>query len=210
MSPSVHECCIRWGCRKVYEVRSNSTVSSGINFRRLLYFISLYIAMYRGVAWLIITGSGLDDWIYWHFYYNYNQLWQLTVNGCLRLAPFLTGLRVSSLPLWRMNWTNTFITSGRTDLSHRLTVPLLFCFSMFIRWHGNMLTEPLPSNGLFRGYSLLRERMLGEPFSSNGLPLWLRYSGCQASCYNMKKYVCVCSSYIFIPLHLFRPNLAWW
>jgi hypothetical protein len=23
------------------------------------------------VPWLIITGSGLDDWIYWHFYYNY-------------------------------------------------------------------------------------------------------------------------------------------
>jgi hypothetical protein len=22
----------------------------------------------------IIAGSGLDDWIYWHFDYNYNQL----------------------------------------------------------------------------------------------------------------------------------------
>jgi hypothetical protein len=28
------------------------------------------------------TGSGLDDWIYWQFDYNYNQLYQLTVNGC--------------------------------------------------------------------------------------------------------------------------------
>jgi hypothetical protein len=27
-----------------------------------------------GVSWLIITGSGLDDWIYWHLYCNYNQL----------------------------------------------------------------------------------------------------------------------------------------
>jgi hypothetical protein len=26
------------------------------------------------VSWLIITGSGLDDWIYWHFYYNYSSL----------------------------------------------------------------------------------------------------------------------------------------
>jgi hypothetical protein len=30
--------------------------------------------------------------------YNYNQSWQLTINDCLRLAPFLAGLRVSSLP----------------------------------------------------------------------------------------------------------------
>jgi hypothetical protein len=28
---------------------------------------------------------------------NYNRLWQLTINDCLRLAPFLTELRVSSL-----------------------------------------------------------------------------------------------------------------
>jgi hypothetical protein len=25
-----------------------------------------------GVPWLIITGSGLDDWIYWHLYSNYS------------------------------------------------------------------------------------------------------------------------------------------
>jgi hypothetical protein len=34
---------------------------------------------------------------------NYNHLIQLTVNDCLRLAPFLTGLRVSSLLLW-LTW----------------------------------------------------------------------------------------------------------
>jgi hypothetical protein len=30
-------------------------------------------------------GSGLDDWIYWHFYYNYSSLQsqQLTINHCL-------------------------------------------------------------------------------------------------------------------------------
>jgi hypothetical protein len=43
----------------------------------------------EGFVWLIITGSGLDHWIYWHFDYNYSQLWELTINGCLRLAPFL-------------------------------------------------------------------------------------------------------------------------
>jgi hypothetical protein len=36
---------------------------------------------------------------------------------------------------------------------------------------------------------LLRERVLGEPLTSNGLPLWLHYSGFQASCYNKNKFV---------------------
>jgi hypothetical protein len=27
-----------------------------------------------GVPWRIITGSGLDDWIYWHSYYNHSKL----------------------------------------------------------------------------------------------------------------------------------------
>jgi hypothetical protein len=31
---------------------------------------------------------------------NYNQLQQLTIDDCLRLSPFLTGLRVYSLLLW--------------------------------------------------------------------------------------------------------------
>jgi hypothetical protein len=50
--------------------------------------------------------------------------------------------------------------------------------------HGNVLTEPLASNGLPL-CSLLRERVFGEPLASSGLPLWLRCSGFQASCHNM-------------------------
>jgi hypothetical protein len=56
------------------------------------------IVMYEGFSWLILTGSGLDDLIYWHFDYNCNQLRQLTISDCLRLTPVFTGLRVSSLP----------------------------------------------------------------------------------------------------------------
>jgi hypothetical protein len=44
----------------------------------------------------------------------------------------------------------------------------------------NLLTEPLPSNGLFRVYLLQRKRAFGEPLASNGLPLWLHYSDFQA------------------------------
>jgi hypothetical protein len=35
--------------------------------------------------------------------------------------------------------------------------------------------------------SLLQERVFGEPLSSNGLPLWLYYSGFQESCHNIIK-----------------------
>jgi hypothetical protein len=40
--------------------------------------------------------------------------------------------------------------------------------------------EPLPNNGLFRTYSLQRERALVESLAINGLPLWLHSSGFQA------------------------------
>jgi hypothetical protein len=65
-----------------------------------------------------ITGSGLDDWIYWHFYHNYNQLQQLTINGCLRLAPFLTGLRVPSLPLRRITNEESLATEPMNFLTN--------------------------------------------------------------------------------------------
>jgi hypothetical protein len=53
-------------------------------------------------------------WIRWldllALLYNYNQLWQLTINDSLRLAPFLTGLRMSSLPLGRMPNEESLLT----------------------------------------------------------------------------------------------------
>jgi hypothetical protein len=92
--------------------------------------------------------------------HNYNQLWQLTINDSLRFAPFLPGLRVSSLLLRRMtndkslltHWTPIWTTSvWRITLTNDLrlfynfqaarnrspspAVPLLFCV---IRCHGNL------------------------------------------------------------------------
>jgi hypothetical protein len=37
----------------------------------------------------------------------------------------------------------------------------------------------------FRLCSLLPERAFGVPLASNGHPLWLHYSGFQASCHNI-------------------------
>jgi hypothetical protein len=50
----------------------------------------------------------------------------------------------------------------------------------------NVLTEPLPRNGLFHVYSLQWERVFGESLASKSLPLWFQYSGFQASCYSTK------------------------
>jgi hypothetical protein len=58
--------------------------------------LSLFIFKYFYVS----RGSGMDDWVYWHFfYYNCYQLKQVKISDSLSLASFLTGLRVSSLPL---------------------------------------------------------------------------------------------------------------
>jgi hypothetical protein len=36
------------------------------------YEIRVKYCYVSGVPWVIIMGSGMDDWIYWHFYYNNN------------------------------------------------------------------------------------------------------------------------------------------
>jgi hypothetical protein len=46
----------------------------------------VYIFTYSGLAWLIIMGSGLYVWIYWHFFtitINYNSSQSMTVYGSL-------------------------------------------------------------------------------------------------------------------------------
>jgi hypothetical protein len=63
----------------------------------------------KSYPWLIITGFGLDDWIYRDFYYNYNQLKQLIINECLRSAPFLTGIRAS---FFQCDWLGSDLRIG--------------------------------------------------------------------------------------------------
>jgi hypothetical protein len=66
-----------------------------------LRIIIVIIVTYEGLAWLIITGSGLDDWIYWHFDYSYNQLQSiLAAHNWLLSKTFSIPywLRVPSLP----------------------------------------------------------------------------------------------------------------
>jgi hypothetical protein len=90
-----------------------SSVTPGRYWNRALEinndcFIFTYFKMYChvwGVAWLTIMGSGLDDWIYWNFYYNYNQLLS----------------RTRSIPYW----TTSVISSTVTSDERRITAHTL-------------------------------------------------------------------------------------
>jgi hypothetical protein len=67
------------------------------------------------------------------------------------------------LRMTAMEFTNelSFTTSGEPTMSQCLTVPLLFC------------------------HFTAAETCVSEPMDSNGLPLWLHYSGFQASCHSI-------------------------
>jgi hypothetical protein len=63
-----------------------------------------------GFAWLVTVGSGLDDWIYWHFFTITISYGQLIINDCLQLTPFLTEPRASSRSLWQMMSDESLLT----------------------------------------------------------------------------------------------------
>jgi hypothetical protein len=93
----------------MYFMRNNMTFFAGIliferkqkissnHYEKQVRLLAGLIYWYEwGICVANITGSGLNLWA---LLYNYNQLQQLTINDCQGLIPFLTGLRVSSLPL---------------------------------------------------------------------------------------------------------------
>jgi hypothetical protein len=59
-----------------------------------------------GGPWLIITGFGLDDWMYWHFYCNYSYL-QSIITAQNRWLP-----KTRSTP----SWTTSVFSSTVNDL----------------------------------------------------------------------------------------------
>jgi hypothetical protein len=132
-------------------------------------------------------GSGLDDYIYWHFFQlqsimtAHNQ-WLSTT----RSIPYWTTSVFSSIVTnseRRISWTE--LTSRRTEYkSPCLTVPLLFPvssvatkrvsipwqrleFSKRVRCRENMFTELLLSSRLFR--LAITETCVSGPLANNGL-----------------------------------------
>jgi hypothetical protein len=149
---------------------------------RLIVFKQAYCHV-SGVPWLIIAGSGLDNWIYWRLLLQslLITITTLIINNCLRLAPFLTKPRVSSLLLWlgsRSLLLRLTYESLRTkDNEEWITCPPLnsrrtaylqqfLYYPVRICCCGNVPSKPLSSNGRLCGASL-------------------HTSGVQASCHNI-------------------------
>jgi hypothetical protein len=139
-------------------------------------------------------GSGLDDWIYRTLsvtiILSYSWLEQLTIHGCLRLAPFLTGLRVSSL---LRDWLGSDLRVGHffsfrwplvnsPQLNTELSYDWITCDSFF---SARLLIRSTGNHGKFLLPGCCHGNVLREPLASNGLPLRLYYSGFQASCHNI-------------------------
>jgi hypothetical protein len=144
--------------------------------------------------------------------FSYNQLQQLTVSGCLGLAPFLTGPRVSSL---RSDWVGSGSGAGhffsfRCPLvsTPQLNTELLKCLWILLRLTNepsNHNMSPFCNSGqteqrsptrifrlLFGVYPLLRN--VCQFLQDYSLPrihalasrcLAMDYSDFQASCHNM-------------------------
>jgi hypothetical protein len=135
----------------------------------------------------------------------------------LRLAPFLTGLRVSSLPLWRItNGENHFrsqsyIATDGQSVSHSV--------SLGVELHLGPTTRYLllcGSYGLVRvGRPLWREDgsvfciccwyLPAQSFSGRYC-LRLHYSGFQASCHSIFWYSLVKSWHICSPQNMLQGN----
>jgi hypothetical protein len=107
-----------------------------------------------GVPWRIITGSGLDDWIYWHFFTITISSQSMTLHDSLhslldyeRLLFHCDEWRSSTHTL-NSFWMNydSFITSRRPQYkSPCQTVSLLFCSLS----RQSVFSDLLPSNNSF-------------------------------------------------------------
>jgi hypothetical protein len=111
-------------------------------------------------------------------------------NGFLRLAPFLAGLQVSPLPLWRMSnedslpnefcWAfSRVLPSQLLENRIQITISNSSRYCVVILCKGNVCCNLLHSNDSFVAIRC-SGNVITEPLLSNGRLLWLHYSGLQA------------------------------
>jgi hypothetical protein len=115
------------------------------------FLINIYCPV-SGLAWLIIMGSGINDWIYWHFFtitLNYGSSYLMTLYDSLHSLPDWTvtngeGLFSAHTLNSLTNESITGLTSRRPEYrSPSQTVSLSFYprhgnVFVNIRWHGNL------------------------------------------------------------------------
>jgi hypothetical protein len=151
--------------------------------------ILLHNVMYEEFAWLIITGSRLDDWIYWHSLQlqliitahnqwllktRSNSYWTTSVFTSAvtdlvliyeTVTPSASVVRWLTLHSWTLNfwillrmyhwipyeWRLRMPSLSQLGMNRReTTTSNISCTTASIRCSGNVLTEPLPSNGHIR------------------------------------------------------------
>jgi hypothetical protein len=77
------------------------------------------------IPWLIITGIALNDWIYWHFYYNYSQLqspvtahnrWLSMTRSIPSWTTSVYPSTVVDLHKWRLSYEGLFADDSNTTV----------------------------------------------------------------------------------------------
>jgi hypothetical protein len=128
------------------------------------------------ITWLTITGSGLDDWVYWHFftitinYYSSQSIFSLTAEVSFHSAS-------RSTTDCKHDRENKRPSLSPITLQHgppRKHFPCPATDTIYC-WQG-VLTDILPSNGRPTVVTRLSGKMITGSLPSNGYALKYRYT----------------------------------
>jgi hypothetical protein len=157
-----------------------------------------------GVPWLIITGSGFDDWIYWHFFtitinYNSSNRWASKTRSIPYWTTSVFSSAVSNLVLIYESVTSSASVVRWLTL-HSGTLDSL----TNVKWLNSLSDQPFITRGQTDERSQPRTiHLLLRIFVAAGMCLPKRclamdHSGFQASCHNI-----IISLHLDLPIDLF-------
>jgi hypothetical protein len=116
---------------------------------RTLFKIASKYCHVCGVPWLIMTGSGLDNWIYWNFFYNLSE--SQTIIALSLIYPLHKSLghakssQSSLVVSWQRIYSSLTVTATHIKSSFRRLTPLhsvvllQFSFSLFHNYYSVLL-----------------------------------------------------------------------
>jgi hypothetical protein len=163
-----------------------------------IYSVITYIVTYKGFAWLIIPGSGFDDWVYWHFFtitLNYNSshielllndvcltnvVWRIRdCIKCMNELPFITVTWPKyKSPCWAVNCSLLFcVIHCSGNISNSSSVILLS-----VAMKHFMFSNLLPANDSFIAICC-SGNVISEPLLSNRCLLQLQHFSSHVTMY---------------------------
>jgi hypothetical protein len=104
-----------------------------------------HIVTSQGFAWLIIMGSGFDNWVYWHFFtitvnYKSSHIELLLNDVCVTNA--LCRISDSCLNLSNSRINSLLYLPSSPNISHHVEQLIVFYYS--VSSHGNLFFSNLP------------------------------------------------------------------